>query len=97
MSEQNIAAEPKFKLKTKILMRLFPSKYCDEPDYTGGHYADVVVTVVTVHFSFADRLRLLFTGMLRVQTKTLTENRCGLTISNSVAFPTFAIKYKHKP
>lgn len=50
-------------------------------------HRDVFVCRTTVHFSFADRLRIVLTGKVTVETRTATENEIGAHKTKSVAYP----------
>ncbi len=62
--------------------RFFPSRHCDIPDKVGMH--DAVITVTKAELSFADRLRVLISGRVEVQSKTATENLVGSHETNAV-------------
>lgn len=74
--------------KDKLRAWLFPSQYLDLPEVKEPtKFQDVVVTKVTVEFSFLARLKILFSGRCLVETKTLTENLVGQCVTSSVAYP----------
>lgn len=58
----------------RLRWKLFPIDGCEIPDVPAK---DCVITRTKVRFSFAGRLRLLFSGRLTVETKTATENIVG--------------------
>lgn len=66
----------------KLGWRLFPSNHCDIPDKIGMH--DCVVTITRSELSFMDRLRVLVSGRIEVQSKTATENLVGSHATNAV-------------
>jgi hypothetical protein len=69
----------------KIGWKLFPPNYVESPDLMEAH--DCVHTTVHVEFSFLDRLRILFSGKVKVEVRTTTENLVGNCVSASIAFP----------
>lgn len=70
--------------KDKLRTRLFPSKYCEAPDsIRSGEYMDVLVCKVTARLSMIDRLRVLISGRFVVESKTITQNIIGATLSHS--------------
>lgn len=81
---------------TRVVHRLFPFKFEDWPDWifeTGNG----LCTDVTVHFSWPDRLRILFGGRLFVETRTATTYEPGPSKSHSriyVQEPRWAQKAK---
>jgi hypothetical protein len=66
--------------------RLFPVKHCFLPD-APPEYADCVVTTTICTFGFWDRIRILFSGVLVVQTKTVTQCVVGKTITAGESYP----------
>ena len=63
-------------LMEKIGWKLFPSKIPDDPD-PESKARDMIVTRTTINFSFADRLRILVSGRVEVESRTATENEIG--------------------
>jgi len=68
----------------KLGWKLFPSAHCDYPEAHG--MKDCLVIRITIHVSWPDRIRLLFTGRAVVESKTVTENRIGLNATQSCAY-----------
>src|SRR5690348_2521342 len=62
--------------KDKLRCKLFPPQYCDLPEAPPTH-KDVLVCRVTSELSWLDRLRVLATGRLQVESRTVTENVIG--------------------
>lgn len=69
--------------RERLGWRLFPSRHCDMPKGMG--FRDGIITEVTVGLSFADRVRALFSGRIRVVSKTATGNLVGHYETNAVA------------
>lgn len=70
-------------IKRKVYRKLFPFEPCPLPDAPAS-FQDVVITRTKIFVSFADRLRILFTGKAEVETRTVTENIVGGTRTASV-------------
>jgi hypothetical protein len=62
---------------------LFPAQHCDLPEAPAS-YKDVLTCRVTSNLSMTDRIRVLITGRIRVETKIVTENLLGDHKSASV-------------
>ena len=60
---------------------LFPNTLCDMPDKPGMR--DCLVTRTKVELSFVDRLRVLVSGRIQVETKTATKNVVGAQETNA--------------
>ncbi len=73
-------------LKDRIRWRLYPANHCDLPE-APPKYKDVLVCRTGVQLSMLDRLRILVSGKLMVETRTVTENEIGAHITGSVAYP----------
>lgn len=69
--------------KDKLRCRLFPPQHCDLPEAPATH-KDVLVCRVTSELSMLDRLRVLITGRIRVESRTVTENVIGNHKTKSV-------------
>jgi hypothetical protein len=52
---------------------------------------DIVISEITIHFGFIDRLRILLRGKARVRVETATENIVGraMTVSDAWCPPLF--------
>lgn len=73
----------------RIVGRMFPGKHVETPepdDKVKGH-GDAIFINTTCELSFADRLRVLFSGRLAVVNKVATEFSCGNTKANAVNYP----------
>ena len=72
-------------IKTRIRRRLYPPRVpCPEPEkFTSGN---ILETVTFVNLDWKDRIRALFSGWVKVTTKTATENRTGKTRDTSQAY-----------
>lgn len=73
--------------RERLRFKLFPVSYCELPA-APATYQDCVVCRTFVAFSFLDRLRVLLTGRVIVETKTVTEHIVGASLTASVAYPT---------
>ena len=82
--------------REKLRYRLMPSHPCPLPS-APAHYADCVVVTTVVGLSILDRLRVLLTGHLKVQTRTVTENIVGQSVTSSVAYPILKSRHKDTP
>ncbi len=71
--------------KDLLRRKLFPVDPCPLPE-APSTYADVINIKTSVELSFGQRLRVMLTGRLRVETKTVTENRIGQSITASSAY-----------
>lgn len=65
--------------------KVFPVKYCElpEPDFK---WDECFTHNLTIHVSFIDRIKLLFSGVLKTSSKTVCENPMGNHRTNSVSF-----------
>lgn len=77
--------------KDRLRYKLFPSRHADLPE-APANFADVLEVRVDVGLDAMDRLRVLLTGKLHVQTRVVCENRVGDTRSNSMAYPVLGFK-----
>jgi hypothetical protein len=71
--------------RERLLNRLWPEPAIANPRM---EHKDVFVCRTQCSFSWADRLRILLTGRLMVETRTVTENEIGQHLTNSIAYPT---------
>lgn len=72
--------------RDKLRHKLFPADHLEVPVAPITH-KDVLVVRVTCELSMLDRIRLLFSGKLMVETKTVTENIIGHHVTSSLAYP----------
>lgn len=86
MTEQNYFGESPWTWKERLRFKLFPSRYCSVPE-APATYADCVVVKTIATLGVLDRLRVLISGRLVVETKTVTEHIVGACITASVAYP----------
>jgi len=77
--------------RQRVRRRFFPRRFCETPDAPTSH-KDCLFINTQVYFGWQDRLRILFSGWVRVETVTVTENTIGDNLTNSVAFPTLPPK-----
>lgn len=80
---------PRWTWRDKLRCKLFPATPCYVPDAPDDppEFRDALICRVTVELSFIDRLRVLVSGRLSVETKTITENRIGRHQTASSAYP----------
>lgn len=71
-------------LKERLRAQLFPERALANPQMS---HRDVFVCRTCCTFSWLDRLRILVTGKVMVETRTVTENEIGAHKTNSVAYP----------
>lgn len=72
--------------RDRLRNRLLPTRICELPE-ADARFADCIVHTTVTHFSLLDRLRILVTGTVRVDSKIVCENMVGRTIGSSVAYP----------
>ncbi len=72
--------------RDKLRWKLFPAKYLNTPG-APATAKDVLVCRVTCCLSMMDRIRLLLSGRLMVETKTATEHEIGNHCTVSTAYP----------
>lgn len=72
-------------LKDKIRWKLYPANHCDLPE-APPKYKDVLVCHLTCHLSMVDRLRILVSGKLAAEIRTVTENEIGGHVTKSVVY-----------
>jgi hypothetical protein len=68
------------------LLKIWPWQHQDLADLPPWA-KDALYVENRVELSFADRLRVLLSGRLRVRSRTLTENVPGRVVSDSIAHP----------
>ena len=73
------APDPRTRLQ-KFRDKLFPSKHCFAPE-APGEYQDCIHGQAITRLSFVDRLRVLFTGVVVTQWRTVTEHKVGKAVS----------------
>lgn len=71
----------------KFCDKIYPPKYCMLPEAPIA-FKDVLVCRTGIAFSFVDRIRILLTGKVYVESRTVTEHTIGNCITSSVAYPT---------
>jgi hypothetical protein len=75
--------------RERLRFKLFPSSPCPLPEAPAAWQGCIVVTTI-VSLSLVDRLRVLGSGMLKVETRTVTENIAGGTATESIAYPVWS-------
>lgn len=85
----NVLAMPKWTWRDKLRSKLFPFKPCHVPD-APPEFHDALICRVTAELSFMDRLRVLASGRMSFEAKTVTENRIGrhMTAASACPLPT---------
>lgn len=73
--------------RDRLRWKFFPGDHCDLPNGAPVTHKDVLTIRTIVELSFVDRLRILCSGRLMCETKTVTENLIGASITSSVAYP----------
>jgi hypothetical protein len=86
MSGQNYYIDTPWTWRERIRFRAFPTRHCELPS-APTTFQDCVVVTTVASLSFVDRLRVLVSGKVTVQTKTVTEHIVGGTATSSVAYP----------
>lgn len=71
--------------KDKLRSRLFPFKPCILPEAPSTH-KDVLISKTVCCLDVVDRIKLLFTGRLHVETRTVTENEIGACMTASQCY-----------
>lgn len=70
----------------KVHRKLIPWNPCELPE-APPTWLDVVITTTHCQLSITDRLRVLFTGKIEVETRTVTENMVGGCKTASICRP----------
>ncbi len=86
MNEQGYFVDTQWTWRERLRFKLFPDRYCPLPEASAVHKDCVVIRTVVV-LSALDRLRVLWSGRVTVETKTVTENIVGATTTASVGYP----------
>lgn len=94
MTEANICEvnyRVNYSWKDRLRRKLFPWLPCETPK-APATYKDVLIMRVSCELSFADRLRVLVTGRIEIESRTVTENEIGNHETESVARPGHGLK-----
>lgn len=86
LAEQNFYVDTPWTWRERLRFWAFPTQHCELPSVP-AHYQDCVVVKTVVLLPFTGRIRVLFSGKLTVETKTVTEYCVGGTMTSSVAYP----------
>jgi hypothetical protein len=86
VNQSSYAVETPWTWRERLRFKLFPTQHCDLPK-APAVYKDVVVVRTVVSLSALDRLRVLLSGRLTVETRTVTEHLVGGSLTASVAYP----------
>ena len=71
--------------RERIRYRLFPHRHCFAPEAPATYKDCVSIRTVTV-LSWADRLRIMLTGRVVTETRTVTEHEVGNSVTNAVTY-----------
>lgn len=71
--------------KDNLRWKLFPSRHCDLPE-APATYKDVLMCRTWVTLGWIDRLRMVLTGHLLVETRSVTEHKVGNSITRSACY-----------
>lgn len=69
--------------RDRLRSKLFPFVICHVPE-APSHYQDCLVSRSRSIVCFMDRLRILVTGRVEVETRIVTEHTVGGHVTNSV-------------
>ena len=86
MNEQAYFVDTPWTWRERLRFKLFPSRHCSLPDAPATHLDCVVIKTIVV-LGWLDRLRVLASGRMTVETKTVTEHIVGAAATASVAYP----------
>lgn len=86
MNEQAYYANSPWGWRERLRFKLFPSLPCPLPE-APAYYEGVLEIRTIAVLDWKDRLRVLLTGKLMVETRTVTEHTSGGVISSSVVYP----------
>lgn len=86
METVNMVARENPSFLTRLRRKILPHQHCFLPENAPSHFADVINIETCCMLNLRDRLKLLFTGCLRVRTATVTEFAIGRNITSSVCF-----------
>jgi len=73
MTDRCYAAIDAPTLLERLWRRLFPARYREIPEDLEGFAPSYMITEVRIHLGWVDRLRILVSGNLRVETTTKTD------------------------
>ena len=68
------------------MCRLFPAQWVQIPEDLEGYAPSYIVTRVVSHLDWKDRLRVLWSGRLAVETQTKTDVVVNKMVSQSVVY-----------
>jgi hypothetical protein len=71
--------------REKLTFKLFPVNPCMWPE-APANFKGALACNTNVHLNFLDRIRVLFTGRLVVETRTVTENEIGDNVTSSSVY-----------
>jgi len=70
----------------RFIGRMFPARHCFAPE-APAEWEDCISIRSVTSFSWLDRLRVLVTGVVVTETRTITEHTVGLSATASVCYP----------
>lgn len=68
--------------RDRLRMKLYPPDYAITPDAPPAH-KDVLISHCFGEISMLDRIRILISGRVKVESRTVTENIIGACVSNT--------------
>lgn len=80
----NFVSRPVVTRWQSLVNRAFPYIPCPHPKLKGCNQQDELVVIAKIHLDIWDRLKVLFTGKLEVQTNTATEFQIGQSKGETV-------------
>jgi hypothetical protein len=85
MNSENtcLIARQNWTWKDRLLAKLFPFVPCHAPEVPAS-FQDVLIVRTRCSLDFIDRIKVLFTGKVEVETRTATTNLVGDCKTNSV-------------
>lgn len=69
----------------RMIGRMFPARHCFAPE-APAEYEDCISIRSVTKFSWLDRLRVLVTGVVVTETRTVTEHKIGGSTTASVCY-----------
>jgi len=79
------ASEQPWTWRQRLRARLFPCQHCFAPP-APAEYEDCVTVRSVTSLDWIDRLRVLVTGVVVTESRTVTEHEVGNTVTASVCF-----------
>lgn len=89
---ENFAYEAPWTWRDRLRFRLFPTRVCPLPMPERFTASDCVISRTAVGLDWIDRVRVLVSGRLMVETRTATEHEVGQTESLSTGYPVWRFR-----